>query len=89
MSFEDAGSSEGFIQNLRKTPTIKNFWTVLARGFAAALVIYLATKGGLAIFLAAGNTDANGYVFMLTCFIGAVFSEKVWAKVKSSFFPDK
>lgn len=81
--------SEDFLQAFSEQPVIKNFHNVLARGFGAALIIYLAAKGGLAIFSMGNNADPNGYILLLTCFIGAVFSEKVWTKVSNSLLVDK
>jgi hypothetical protein len=52
---------------------------VVIRGLSAAIVVFLAVEGGLAIF--AGGTvdpDPNPYVLLLTCPIGAVFSEHIW-----------
>jgi hypothetical protein len=73
-------SMTDFFKSVTEEPVISNFPSVLARGFGAALIIYLATKGGLAIFSGGATTDPNGYILLLTCFIGAVFSEKVWDK---------
>jgi hypothetical protein len=73
-----------FIETFRTTPIVTGFVNVLTRGFGAAMVVYLATKGGLAIFSASSNTDPNGYILLLTCFVGAVYSENVWAKIKTT-----
>lgn len=51
---------------------------VIIRGLSAAVVVFLAVEGGLAIF-ASGGSEPNPYVLLLTCLIGAVFSERVWA----------
>ncbi len=53
-----------------------------ARGFGAALVVYIAIKAGLTIFSAGTSADPNGYMLLLTCFAGAVFSDLVWDKIK-------
>ena len=50
---------------------------VIIRGLLAAVVVFLAVEGGLAIF-ASGGSEPNPYVLLLTCLIGAVFSERVW-----------
>ncbi len=47
------------------------------RGLSAAVVVFLAVEGGLAMF-ASGGSEPNPYVLLLTCLIGAVFSERVW-----------
>ena len=51
---------------------------VIAGGTTAAVVVFLAAYGGLALL---GNTggDPNPYVVFVTCLIGAVYSEDVWA----------
>ena len=51
--------------------------SVLVRGLSAAVVVFLAVKGGLAIF-STGDNEPNAYVVFLTCLVGAVFSEDVW-----------
>jgi|GEM_PF-4400440 len=50
---------------------------VVTRGVGAAIVVFLAAYGGLAIF---GSTDAqpNAYVVLFICLVGAVFSDEVW-----------
>ena len=88
LSFQQMDSSENFINSFKSQPLIINFGNVLARGFGAALVIYLTTKGGLAIFSAGSTTDSNGYILLLTCFVGAVFSEKVWNKIRKAYYGD-
>ena len=49
----------------------------MIRGFSAAVVVFLAVEGGLAIF-AADRPEPNPYVLLLTCLVAAVFSEDVW-----------
>lgn len=50
---------------------------LIIRGLTAAIVVFLAIKGGLTVF-AATPTDPNPYVLLLTCLVAAVFSEPVW-----------
>lgn len=50
---------------------------IVVRGLSAALVVFLAVKGGLAVFTA-GEASPNAYVLFFTCLVGAVFSEDVW-----------
>jgi hypothetical protein len=54
-----------------------NISSVMVRGLSAAVVVFLAVKGGLAIFTV-GSQDPNAYVLFFACLVGAVFSEKVW-----------
>jgi hypothetical protein len=61
----------------RNQPLVEELATVIIRGATAAVVVFLAVKGGLAIFTA-GESDPNSYVLLLTCLIAAVFSEDVW-----------
>jgi hypothetical protein len=86
LSFQKS-KGQDFVEAFSTTPLIKDFGSVLARGFGAALIVYLATKGGLAIFSmgTGAQSDPNGYILLLTCFIGAVYSEKVWARISNSF----
>jgi hypothetical protein len=78
LSFEKLNSPKEFLT----TSIIKNFVNVLARGFGAALVVYMSIKAGLTIFTAGTAVDANGYMLLLTCFAAAIFSDKIWDKLK-------
>lgn len=51
---------------------------------SAAIVVFLAVKGGLAAF-AVDAGEPNAYVLFFTCLIGAVFSEDVWAWARKRF----
>ena len=64
-------------QRLSKTPLVSDLPSVIVRGVTAAVVVFLAVKGGLAIF-ALQTPDPNPYVLLLTCLVAAVFSEPVW-----------
>jgi hypothetical protein len=52
---------------------------VALRGISAAIVVFLAVQGGLAV-LSGASSDPNPYVLLLACFVAAVFSERVWRK---------
>jgi len=54
---------------------------VVVRGTSAAIVIFLAVKGGLSVF-AQNNTDPNPYALFFTCLVGAVYSERIWEWAK-------
>jgi hypothetical protein len=58
-------------------PLIEDLHIVIIRGFSAAIVIFLATKGGIAI-INNGNNNPNPHVLFFTCLVGAVFSERIW-----------
>jgi hypothetical protein len=49
----------------------------LIRGVAAAVLIFLAVAGGIAVFTRA-DPEPNPYAVFLACFIASVFSEDVW-----------
>lgn len=57
---------------------------VAIRGVSAAIVIFLAAKGGLSI-LANGESEPNPYVLFFGCLVGAVFSEDVWVWARGRF----
>jgi hypothetical protein len=65
------------------TITLDDLLFVIAGGTTAAVVVYLAAYGGLALL---GNTggDPNPYVVFVTCLVGAVYSEVVWDKARQS-----
>jgi hypothetical protein len=52
--------------------------TVIAGGMTAAVIVFLAAYGGLAVLGNSGG-DPNPYVVFVTCLIGAVYSEDVWS----------
>lgn len=58
-------------------PLIEDLHIVIIRGFSAAIVIFLATKGGIAI-INNGSNNPNPHVLFFTCLVGAVFSERIW-----------
>jgi hypothetical protein len=58
---------------------------VIIRGLSAAIVVFLATLGGLAIFSVSETgqaTEPNPYALFLTCLAAAVFSDDVWQRVR-------
>jgi hypothetical protein len=63
-------------QNM-SSDTLAELGRVVVRGLSAAVIVFLAVKGGLAAFTTE-ETSPNAYVLFLTCLIGAVYSEKVW-----------
>lgn len=56
----------------------------LMRGMSAAVVVFLAVKGGLAV-IAQGDLNPNPYAMFFACFVGAVFSEDVWTAAREWF----
>ena len=66
------------------TPMPGDIVTLVVRGLSAAIIIFLAVKGGLAVF-STGEQEPNAYVLFFTCLVGAVFSEDVWAWARKRF----
>lgn len=58
-------------------PLVKDLANVIVRGLSAAVVVFLAVEGGVAIFTTS-DPQPNPYVLFFTCLVGAVFSERVW-----------
>jgi hypothetical protein len=50
---------------------------VVVKGFSAAIVVFLATRGGISI-LNSGSSNPNPLILFLFCFIGAIFSDPIW-----------
>ena len=50
---------------------------VMIRGRSAAVVVFLAVKGGLAVFTT-GETEPNPYVLFFTVLVGAALTGQVW-----------
>jgi hypothetical protein len=63
---------------------VSDLTSVVIRGMSAAIVVFLAVEGGLAIFASEGS-EPNPYVLLLTCFVGAVFSESVWKWAREKY----
>jgi hypothetical protein len=61
----------------RGDPLVPNLAGVVIRGTSAAVLIFLAVFGGLAVFTGASATP-NPYVVLFTCLVAAVFSEDAW-----------
>jgi hypothetical protein len=61
---------------------VEDLTGVVIRGVSAAIVVFLAVEGGLAIF-ASPNSQPNSYVLLLTCLVAAVFSEVIWTWAQS------
>lgn len=61
----------------RDAAIVEDLPSVVIRGLSAAIVVFLAVEGGLAIF-STGGSEPNPYVLLLTCLVASVFSEKVW-----------
>lgn len=57
---------------------------VVIRGVSAAVVVFLAVKGGLAVF-ASNSSEPNAYILFFICLVGAVFSEDVWTWARARF----
>lgn len=58
-----------------------DYLKLLVRGFSAAIVIYLAVKGGLLV-VSGSESGINAYFIFFFCFVAAVFSELIWNWVK-------
>ncbi len=65
-------------------PLVSNLAAMVIRGVSAAVVVFLAVKGGLALF-GASDMSVNPYVVLLTCFGAAVFSQDAWARVRKNW----
>jgi len=58
--------------------------SIVVRGFSAAIVVYLAVRGGMAA-VGSGNNDPNPYVLLFLCLIGTVYSDDVWQWAREKF----
>jgi hypothetical protein len=62
-----------------KDVLISDLFGLIVRGLSAALIVFLAAEGGVAILSGPGGSgEVNAYVLFLTCLIASVFSEVVW-----------
>ncbi len=59
-------------------PWVDDPLAVVVQGTSAAIVVFLAVYGGLAVF-AAPSAEPNPYVVLFACLVAAVYSEDVWS----------
>lgn len=58
-------------------PLVSDLTDVVVRGLSAAVVVFLGVMGGLAVFGGEG-AEPNPYVLLFTCFVAAVYWDRVW-----------
>lgn len=63
--------------------SLSDLLLVILSGASAALLIFLASYGGLVV-LGASDSDPNPYVVFALCFVAAIFSEDVWAWARTN-----
>jgi len=61
---------------------IGNLNGAIVKGTTAALVVFLAVKGGLAILTTNESENINPYALFFICFISSVYSSDVWEWAK-------
>lgn len=61
-------------------PGLKDVISVIVKGVTAAVVVYLFILGGFEIFSESESVSysPNVYMLFLTCFLGAVYSDRIW-----------
>jgi hypothetical protein len=68
-----------FIRAAEPTAGALDLFGIVWRGVSAAIVVFLAAYGGIAIVTqSAGSSDPNPFVIFVTCLVGAVFADDVW-----------
>ena len=68
----------------RGEPLVKDLGGVMVRGLSAAIILFLAVEGGLAVFNV-GTSQPNPYVLFFSCLVGAAVSETVWEWARKRF----
>jgi len=65
-------------------PLVSDLTGVIIRGLSAAILVFLAVEGGLAVFgvATATNPEPNPFVVFFTCLIAAVFSDAIWIRAR-------
>ena len=66
-----------------ETDALHDVMLVIVRGFSAAVVVFLAIRGGVAV-INKGESNPDPLVLFLFCFIGAVFSDPIWKWAQKS-----
>lgn len=69
----------------KPVPIGENVILTLVRGLSAAIVVFLTTKGGIAL-INNGTNDPNPYILFFSCLVGAVFSDSIWSWAKDKLF---
>jgi len=64
-------------ENVTAGITLDDLLIVIASGTTAAVVVFLAAYGGLAVLGNSGG-DPNPYIVFATCLVAAVYSDRVW-----------
>jgi hypothetical protein len=71
---------------LKAALTLDDLIIVVASGTTGAMVVFLASYGGLAI-IGGNNGDPNPYVVFAACLVAAVYSEDVWTWARRRLSP--
>lgn len=77
----DGGDGTTVASYIKKAGAV-DMCVVVFTGFGAALVVYLASYGGLAIMATSNVSDPNPYVVFSAAFAGAVFSKNIWTRAR-------
>lgn len=62
---------------------ISNLNGAIVKGSSAALIVFLAVKGGMAILATNESENINPYALFFICFISSVYSTDVWEWAKT------
>ncbi|MFY0618334.1 hypothetical protein [Shimia sp.] len=79
----DEPNSDAVAQHIKDTG-VADMGVVVFTGFGAALVVYLASYGGLAVVATESVGDPNPYIVFSAAFAGAVFSKTIWARARGA-----
>jgi hypothetical protein len=66
-----------------ETLSVSDLLLVILSGASAALLIFLASYGGLVV-LGESDSDPSPYVVFALCFVASIFSEDVWAWARTN-----
>lgn len=75
-----------FVRGGRDAKLKPNLFSVICIGGSAAIVVFLAAYGGIAV-VAEVESAPNPYVLFVTCLVGAVFGEDIWQWARERFVP--
>ncbi len=77
-----SGVSRALVGKRMRTASVgKNALEVTVVGLSAAIIIFLASQGGMAL-LATGAGEVNPYIVFLACFVGASYGDRVWESAR-------
>jgi predicted metal-dependent hydrolase len=70
-------------EEINKLQVVSNqLFFIIISSLATSVITYLSLQGGITLITIGSDVTLNPYFILFVCFAAAVFSEKIWEKVK-------